>query len=110
MDFSEINVLAVVVAAVVSFVFGAVYYTVLRKPWLAALGTTEEEIKQTTRWPAAPFITEFVALLVMAFVLAGHLGQSGPASLSAGRAIESAALLWLGCVASAQCGPRRVVK
>ncbi len=96
MDTSGINFIALVVAAAASFGFGALYYTVLAKPWMAAVGTTENEIKQTRS--ATPFITSIAALLVMSFVLAGHFAQHGADSMTAGHAVESAVMLWLGFI------------
>ena len=40
--FGHLNFLAVAVAAVASWIFGAIYYTTLGKVWLAAQGKTAE--------------------------------------------------------------------
>ena len=40
MVFGGINYIAVLVAAVAAFAFGAVYYMALSGPWMAALGKT----------------------------------------------------------------------
>lgn len=96
MDTAGINFIALVVAAAASFGFGALYYTVLAKPWMAAVGTTEDEIKQTRS--AMPFITSIVALLVMSFVLAGHFAQYEADSVTAIHAVKSAFMLWLGFI------------
>ena len=54
MDFAGINYLAVVVAAVAAFVFGAVYYGSLGKPWMKAARIDPGEAKMsrdgTLRW------------------------------------------------------------
>lgn len=66
--------LAVIVAAIASYAFGAVWYMVLAKPWMAAAGITEEEIN---RKDPTPFIISFVATVIVAgmirhvFALAG---------------------------------------
>lgn len=96
MDPTGINFVALAVAALAGFGFGAAYYTLLSKPWLAAVGKTEEEIKQSRS--ATPFLTSLVALLVMAFVLAGHFAEHNADGVTAGHAIESAVMLWLGFV------------
>ncbi len=47
MDFSTINWLAVIVAALSSFVIGALWYSpaLFAKPWMRANGFTEEDLK-----------------------------------------------------------------
>ena len=44
MAFAGINYLAVLIATVAGFAFGAAYYMSLSKPWLAAVGKTTEEL------------------------------------------------------------------
>ena len=96
MDFSAINVIAVAVAAAAAFAFGAIYYTVLGKAWMDAVGTTEEEIKKTRS--AAPFVTSFVSLLVMATVLSAFLANQREGVASPGEAAAMAVVLWLGLI------------
>jgi Protein of unknown function (DUF1761) len=101
MAFAGTNYLAIVIAAVAGFAFGAVYYMSLSKQWLAAIGKTKEELAGPTGKPAsAPFIVSIVALLVMAFVLAGEIGHLGPGQVTVGRGIVSAFFLWAGFVAT----------
>ncbi len=46
MQFAGLNYFAIVVAAVVSFMFGWLWYGVLlSRQWIAAVGKSEEEIK-----------------------------------------------------------------
>ena len=73
MNFAGMNILAIGLAVVAGFAFGAVYYMSLSRQWLAAIGKTKEEI--SGKRSIAPFITSFVALVVMAWVLAGTLGH-----------------------------------
>ena len=40
MHFLNVNILAIAAAAVVAWIFGAIYYGVLGKAWIAALGET----------------------------------------------------------------------
>lgn len=49
MNVASINHLAVLAAAVVSWLFGAAYYGVLGQQWMAALGKTKEELMPTRR-------------------------------------------------------------
>jgi len=45
-----------------------------------------------------PFIITFVALLVMAWVLAGLMGHLGPGQVTAKNGVVSGAFAWLGFV------------
>ena len=95
MRFSGINYLAVVVAALVGFAAGGVWYRVFGAAWMAALGRSPEDIKPTP----GPFIVAFLAQLVMAYVLAGLIGHlGGPVNVRNG--VVSAAFVWLGFVAT----------
>jgi hypothetical protein len=42
MTFAGVNYLAILIATVAGFAFGAAYYMSLSKPWLAAIGKTKE--------------------------------------------------------------------
>ena len=95
------NTLAIVLAAVAAWLFGGIYYTTLSKPWLAALGKTleqcqAEQASKSGLAKAAPFITAFVAELVMAWALYGILVHLKTFSIRAG--LISAAICWLGFV------------
>ena len=94
MDFAGMNHAAVVVAAIVGFLAGAVWYGLLGKQWLAALGKSKDEMKPAP----GPFITAAVALLVMAYVLAGAIGHLGEVTPRTG--VISGAILWAGLVAT----------
>ena len=92
MQFSGIDYIAVLAAAAAGFATGAVWYTVLGKAWLAALGKTREELGSSP----APFVVAIVADIVMAWMLAGILGHLGEATIRSG--VISAFFLWLGFV------------
>jgi hypothetical protein len=96
MTFAGMNYLAILVAALAAFGWGAIYYTTLSNQWLVAVGMTKEQM-QTNR-TAVPFIISFMALLVMAWVLAGTLGHLGPGQVTVKNGIISALFLWLGFV------------
>lgn len=98
MAFAGTNYLAVVIAAAVSYVFGALYYGALAKPWMAATGRTEGEIKSNAS--TTPYFVAAIALLVMATVLAGVLGHLGPGQVTVRNGIVSALFVWLGFVAT----------
>ena len=46
MAFAGMNHFAILVAAMAAWLFGAIYYTTLSKPWLAAAGITREAMQQ----------------------------------------------------------------
>jgi len=97
MTFAGMNYLAILIAAIAAFGWGAGYYTTLSRQWLAAVGLTKEQMQ--SRSPT-PFIISFVALLIMAWVLAGTLGHLGPGQVTLKNGIISALFLWLGFIAT----------
>ena len=93
MNFLAVNWLAVVLATVASFAFGAVWYMGLSKQWLDALGRTKDQLGVGY----TPFVWSVVVELVMAYVLAliTPLLMGG---MSIGAAIQVAVLMWVGFV------------
>jgi len=94
-----INYLGILAAAVAAWLAGAVWYGILGKQWLAALGWTEADMMGPDgkrRMPVGPMVLSFVAALIMAFMLAGLMGHLGPPTVRSG--IISGALVWLGFV------------
>lgn len=91
MAFAGVNYIAVLVAAVAGFAFGALWYTLLGKQWMAAVGMTEQP-----KPSPLPYVTAIFAQLVMAWTLAGVVGHFGEVVLP--RALIIAGLLWFGLV------------
>lgn len=93
----NLNYLAVVGAAIASFIFGGIWYNALSKPWSEAVGRTPESIGKDG---IGLYLLTFLAQLIMAWMLAAvllHLTRSGmPASLRTG--LITAAFLWFGFV------------
>ncbi len=56
------NHAAVIVAAIVFYVFGAIWYSVFSRPWLALIGKTAEQVHATGS--TAYVVSAIVALLV----------------------------------------------
>jgi hypothetical protein len=103
MAFAGMSHLAIFVAAIAAWLFGAVYYSALSKPWLAAVGITPEDMKRRKAEGGklrsiAPFILSFIAEIVMAWVMAGVLGHLGPGQMTIRNGIISALFLWFGFV------------
>ena len=99
----EVNYLAVVVATVISFLFGWAWYgPVFGKKWMALMGYTKENMTSMKMKPITAMVLGFVSNLVMAYVvamLAGLLGLSG-----FGGAFTLAFWVWLGFVATISMG------
>lgn len=96
MAFAGINYLAVVVAMIASYVFGSLYYMALSKPWMAAVGKAEAELKANMN--AVTFVTAAIAQLVMAFMLAGMMGHLGAEAVSLYGGLITAFWVWIGFV------------
>ena len=98
MSFAGINYLGVLVAAVAGFAFGAAYYMSLSRPWLAALGKTREQVAAEGKGSPMPFVISIVALVVMAWVLAGTIGHLGPGQVTWKNGVITGLFIWLGFV------------
>lgn len=94
----DINYLAILVATVAGMVLGALWYSpvLFYKAWLDGLGKTDEEVQAE----AGPlnYVGTFIAILVMAYVLAHILDAFKADSLWMG--IQGGFWSWLGLVAT----------
>ena len=95
MSFTGVNYIAVIIAALAGFGLGAVWYTVLSKPWMHAVGKTGADQPQGSAH-AVPFAIAILALFVMALMLAGVMGHIGDISVRGGAV--SGFFVWLGFV------------
>lgn len=89
MDFT-VNVWAVLVAAVGYFALGAVWYMVLSKPWMAAVGFTRADVERGSN--PAIFAVTFVCEAVAVFALAVLLGNTTLSGLAGGATLGA----WIG--------------
>jgi len=91
--------MAVMVAAIASFIFGGIWYNVFSKQWMEALGMTPGKMPRD-RGAIGLYVLTFVAQLVMAWMLAGillHMAAGGlPTTFRTG--LISGAFLWFGFV------------
>ncbi len=80
MDLSQINYLAVVVAAIISFVIGGVWYSpiMFAKAWMKENGFNEEELKNANMGKI--FGSSFILALIISFNLAAFIGPQGDLS------------------------------
>lgn len=89
-----LNYIAILFAAIASWIAGAVWYGVLGKQWMAALGWTPADAPKSM--PVGPMATSFIAELIMAALLAGLIGHFGQPGIRIGAV--TGALSWLGFV------------
>jgi hypothetical protein len=70
MHFNNINLLAVLVAAIANMVIGFLWYSpmLFAKPWMVAIGKTEEDLKKGAS--GIIYFVTFTGALLMAFLLA----------------------------------------
>ena len=94
----SVNLIAVLVAAAVSFVSGGIYWGVIANPLTKLLGKVPEEVKM----PPAGLIASFLTRVVVAYVLAIFLNYAGAQSAFAGAAF--ALLAWCGFVITISIG------
>jgi hypothetical protein len=90
-----INFVAILLAAVVSWVAGAAWYGVFGKVWRTALGVPADAPRVV---PVVPMIISFVAEVLMALLLSGLLTHLAPLSVRAG--LIGGAGCWLAFIAT----------
>jgi hypothetical protein len=95
MSFTGVNYVAVIIAALAGFGLGFVWYMVLAKPWMHAVGKTEADRPQGPA-QVVPFAITILALFVMALMLAGVMGHLGDITIRGG--VISGFFVWLGFV------------
>ena len=96
---SELNYLAILVTAVVIFVIGAIWYSVLfGRAWTAAHGYTPEQLEGMRSGMARAYGLSFLCYLVLSLVLALLIALLGLDSAVAGAKLG--AICWLGFIAT----------
>jgi hypothetical protein len=95
------SVVPIVSAAIAAWLFGAIFYGLLGRKWMAAQGKTMEQCKaegtgRSTAVKVTPFILSFIAEIVMASILSGVMFHVNIYTVRAGAI--SGALCWLGFV------------
>lgn len=101
MHYPAINYLAVLVAAIVIFVLGGLWYSpmLFAKRWIALQGRTEEQMRAQAAAANMPlmYLSAFVCAFIQAWVMAmviGHMSQV--ADMGVAHAAIFSTLLWLG--------------
>jgi hypothetical protein len=92
MGYAGTSHFAVVIAAVGGFIFGAIYYGLVSKPWIRA-GRIDPALARPG--PKVLAIT-FICELVMAFVLAGIIASMGPGHATLSGGLLTGFTVWAG--------------
>jgi uncharacterized protein (DUF697 family) len=72
---------AVWMASIVFFVLGAIWYSVMAAPWVAAIGKTMQELSREHGASPLPYVVGFAAILVMCYTLAWLMHRLQAATL-----------------------------
>lgn len=94
----SINLLAVLVAAIVNMVIGAIWYS----PMLFGKKWTQLSGVKSMGSGTASYAIAFVGSVVMSYVLAYFIGALGMATVMAGASVGF--MLWLGFMATSSAG------
>ena len=89
---------AVWIASIVFFVLGAIWYSVMAAPWMAAIGKTMDELTREQGASPLPYIVGFAAILVMCYTLAWLMHRLQAATLAAG--LRLGAIVAIGFIAA----------
>jgi hypothetical protein len=92
MPLSALDPIAVLAAAAASFAFGALFYTVFRRPWIVAAEADEAQIKEASG-PAL-----YIRAAVCQLVLAATLALLAGGDVTVGSGMQIGFVLWLGVV------------
>ncbi len=100
MQFTTINYLAVVVAALATFLIGALWYSPLlfAKQWMKAHGYSEEKLKEMQKSALPAYLVSLASYFVMAYVLAVFIVNMN--ITGAGDGMTVGFLAWLGFAAT----------
>lgn len=100
MEEVDINLFAVLVAAIANMALGAFWYSpvLFAKRWIALMKVSEAEINEMKKGAPRAYALSFIGALVMSYVLA-HIVDYAQATTIVG-GVESGFWLWLGFVAT----------
>jgi hypothetical protein len=96
-----INYWAVLVAAIVAYAAGALWYSpaLFGKVWMRLTKLTPEQMNEAKKkGMATSYIVGFISTFVMAWIFAAWLGTTGNADVKLG--LTSAFWIWLGFIAT----------
>ncbi len=90
------NYLAIVVAAIASFLFEAIWYSVFLDLWLKGIGHNRQWLESTGVSLGLQCATALLAAAALAAVISAFTQRTG--AQTAWRGIKIAVALWAGCV------------
>jgi hypothetical protein len=87
------KILAVIVAAIIYWLIGALWFSMLQAPWLVGIGRTMQELQAsgTPKW--LPHAVTLISNFAMAYALGWLILATGPQTLM--RGITIGAILWI---------------
>ena len=94
----RLNWVAILVAAIVSFLFEALWYSIFLNEWIAGIGRTNEWLHNTGVSPPVQYGVAILCSIVVAAVLTICIQASG--EQTAVRGIVVAAVIWVGFIAT----------
>lgn len=101
---TQINLLAVLVAAIAATVVGFLWYgPFFGKPWSKLMGFTPEKMAAAKKSMTMAYVVNFIAAIIMAFVLASSI--SARPFLNIGGGLWLAFWIWLGFIATVLLAP-----
>jgi hypothetical protein len=103
MEVSTINWLAVVISAVLAWLFGAIWYMSLSKPWLKAARIDPSKMSGSK----APFIVSFILEVLIAIIMSLLIGALTGGETTVSTGLFFGAILWLGFVFPTQATGHR---
>ena len=94
----RLNWVAILVAAIASFIFEALWFSVFLNEWLAGIGRTHEWLMSSGMSPALQYGVAILCAVIAAAVLSLCIQASG--EHSARRGVLVGVIVWLGFVAT----------
>jgi hypothetical protein len=79
-----INHFAAIIAGIVHFMFGAVWYTLFAKPWLVGIGKTEAQLTAEQGNSPLPYVIAVVTSVIIAYTIAWLLPKLDAQSVGGG--------------------------
>ena len=97
---TDVNYLAVLVAAVINMALGALWYSpvMFGKMWMQLMNFTPEKMAEAKKGMGKAYVAAFLGALVMSYFLAVFVATFGAGSF--GEGAQVGAFLWLGMIAT----------
>jgi hypothetical protein len=98
----RLNWVAILIAAIASFIFEALWFSVFMNEWLAGIGRTKEWLTSAAAHPASSPAVQYAVAILCSIIAAAVLSICIQASgeQTARRGVVCAAVIWFGFVAT----------